>query len=291
MRTHTHTHTLSTVTLTLKLKASTNNSNSFLSVYLSLSLCLFSNKHKHTYTHTHTHKLAHGRESWFIHMKHQHVVLSREEEGRKRKGARGNLGAISSPVFRKGGGALGLFAAFKKTKLILLKVFYMLKCKLRLKNWWNEPLKSTTVEGHGVLPVIGGSRNRRWCRSRSSWFIDFGVQPIQGVVVRGGSGVGAMTPVPWKCRGALGGRGADMAVLYCAVGRGLRRRLRHWTHISVPEGLYSGIVGVRVVVFNIWIRHRHAAAAALLVSAPVLPQLRVPCLDPDRQMERQIRRL
>ncbi|TNN88805.1 hypothetical protein EYF80_001137 [Liparis tanakae] len=76
-------------------------------------------------------------------------------------------------------------------------------------------------------------------------------------------------------------------------GRRLSRRLRHRTRVSVPEGLYSGVVGVRVVVFNIWIRHHAAAAAAaaLLVPAPVLPQLRVPCLDPDGQTEREMRRL
>lgn len=147
---------------------------------------------------------------------------------------------------------------------------------------------STSRGGDGVSPVIGGSRNRRRCGSSSSGFVDFGVQPVKGVIIRDGSGVVTVIPMPWKGRGALGGRGAHMAVLNCAVGRRLRRRLRHWTRISVPEGLYSGIVGVRVVIFDIWIRRHAAAAAALLVSEPVLSQLGVPCLDPDRQMESQL---
>lgn len=150
-------------------------------------------------------------------------------------------------------------------------------------------LVSTCWEGHGVLPVIGSSRDRRRCSSSSPWFIDLGVQPIKGVIVRGGYRVVTMISMPWKGRRALGGRGAGMAMLKCTVGRWLRHWLRHWTHISVSEGLYSRIIGVCVVILNIWICR--PAPATLLVSGAVLSQLRVPCLDSDRQMESQLRRL
>ena len=53
-----------------------------------------------------------------------------------------------------------------------------------------------------------------------------------------------------------------------------------------PEGLYSGIVWVCIVILNIGICR---PGATLLVSGPVLSQLRVPCLDSDRQIESMLR--
>lgn len=87
-----------------------------------------------------------------------------------------------------------------------------------------------------------------------------------------------MIPVAWKGRWALWGRVACMGMLNCTVGRRLRGWLRHWNHISVPEGLYTGIVGVCVIIFHIWICR--PTTTTLLVSGPLLSQLRMPCFDP-----------
>lgn len=149
----------------------------------------------------------------------------------------------------------------------------------------NATLWQVSWEGDSNLPVIG-RRNWGICRSNSSWFIDLSVEPIKGVIIRGSCRVITMTSMPWKRGWPLGRRGVSLAVLNSTVRRWLRQRLWHWTHIMFPEGLYSGIVWVCIVILNIWICQPDAT---LLVSGRVLSQLRVPCLDSDRKIESLVR--
>lgn len=54
-------------------------------------------------------------------------------------------------------------------------------------------------------------------------------------------------------------------------------RLWHRTDISIPEGLYAGIVGIRVVVFKLWVCL--ATTANLQVSGSLLSQLGMSCFN------------
>lgn len=66
-----------------------------------------------------------------------------------------------------------------------------------------------------------------------------------------------------------------MGVLNGIVGRRMSEWLRHWSTVSVPEGLYTSIVGICVVILKIWI----CRPPALLVSGLLLSQLRMCCLN------------
>lgn len=144
-------------------------------------------------------------------------------------------------------------------------------------------LLQVSREGHGALPVIGCSRDRWGCWSSSPWFIDLGVQLIEGILIRDSCRLITMTPVPYKQRWALGRRGAGKSVRSGAVRRRLRQRLGRRTHISIPEGLYPGVVWVCVVILNVLIGR---PAATRLVS---VLQLRVRRLNPEGQTESQLR--
>ena len=140
----------------------------------------------------------------------------------------------------------------------------------------------TSRGGHGALPVIDSGRPRRRGRPGCPRFIDLGIQPVNVVIIRDGSRVVSMIPMSGKGRGALRGSRVSVAVLDCVVGRSLTQLLSNRTFLSIPEVLYSGVVGIRVIVLHIWIRGH----APLLVSGLVLPQLSVTCLDSDSQVER-----
>ena len=88
-----------------------------------------------------------------------------------------------------------------------------------------------------------------------------------------------MTSMPWKARRALGKR--CVSELNCAVARRLRQLLWHWASFSVPKGLYSGIVGICIIILKVWIHW--ATTATLLVRGQLLSQLRMPCLNPERE--------
>lgn len=131
-------------------------------------------------------------------------------------------------------------------------------------------------EGHGSLPIIGSRRRHRWRSSpSSSWLVDLRIEPIEGIIIRDCSRVVTMISMPWKGWRALGGRSPDMTLMNCIVRRWLRQRLWYLTHIAVPEGLDSGIIGVSIIILNVWV----PTTSALLVSGP---QLRMICFNSDR---------
>lgn len=148
-------------------------------------------------------------------------------------------------------------------------------------------LITTDKEGVSPVPITGSSRHRRRCGSGSPWFIDLGIQSIKGVIIRDGYRIVAMISMSGKGNRTLRGRSAGVDVLNCTIRRWLRQLLRHWTHVSVPEGLDAGIVGVCIIILNIWIRR----STTLLVFGSMISKLWVRCLNSYRQMERQLRHL
>lgn len=72
-----------------------------------------------------------------------------------------------------------------------------------------------------------------------------------------------MISVPLKAGRAE--RGRCTSVLKRSVGRRLRQRLWHRAHISVPEGLYTGVVGICVIILKIGICRTAATALPLIL--------------------------